>query len=359
MKIGPGIIKYVLLYLALLLCAPVEYAGALTYLSLTKDVTIDADWRISGQYACEFKISQPDDARQINNIIRQFEMQTDQSSQPVIEARLPDGRNILWKTDGENDLPAGTSVRLMTTIAKDFPGFAELFADYLHIDQESPVKTASYRITFPQKTAFTCRITQHGESRQNTAYADFFAWSGDGITNLDLILSTATSWEQIARRYRTHFQNRLGEGVPERDFPEKLRHIDVNGSPDEKVRAVMNFLKNDLAYRSCRDMGHALLPDDPATVLHRGWGDCKDFALLAAALLREMDIETFVVLTGTPRPHCPGEVIPDPFLFDHALLGFRRNGETAYYDCLAPDSTVALNNQNVYLPLEIFNNDHR
>ena len=119
----------------------------------------------------------------------------------------------------------------------------------------------------------------------------------------------------------------------------------------------MNFLKNDFIYRRSPAPEHGLSPDNPLSVLHRGWGDCKDLSLLATAILRTMGIDTFVVLTGRPRLNSANAAIPDPFIFDHALVGFRQNGETAYYDCLAPDPVVAVNDQYVYLPLKGFNDD--
>lgn len=352
-------IKYLLFGLSFLLCATAEPAGALTFLSRTKEVNIDADWRITGHYTWKLEISRPDDARKIKQLLREFADQTDPSAGTLVEARRPDGQTVPWKTDDENDLPAGTSVRLTAAIARDFPEFAGLFADFMHIDQEIPVKTASYRISFPRKTAFTCCVSQNGEFRQSTDCAEFFAWSGDSITRLDLMISTAASWEEIASRYQAHFRERLGAGLAAGDFPAKLSWIDRNSLPDEKIRAVLDFMNTDLAYRASRNPDHDLLPDNPATVLRRGWGDCKDFALLAATLLRKMEVETLVVLTGTPRLPGPGEALPDPFIFDHALIGFRQNGETTYYDCLAPGHTIDLNDQNVHLTLDVFNHEQQ
>ena len=60
----------------ILLCVPVDDAGALTYLAQTKHVGIDTDWQITGQYTYEFEISDPDDVRIINQILRQYTAQT-------------------------------------------------------------------------------------------------------------------------------------------------------------------------------------------------------------------------------------------------------------------------------------------
>jgi len=341
-----------------LMIVPLENVCALTCLSRTKSVSIDADWKITGQYTRDFEISHPDDEKKINSILQQFEKPADSLIRTRAEVCRPDGRYVSWKTDTGNELPVGATVRLTAVIARDFPGFESLFADYLRIDQDIPVKTAAYRITFPQKMTYTCRINQNGIIRQHTAQSDSFAWAGSDITRLDLTISTATSWEQIAGRYQAHFQSRLGDGLAKKNFPDILRHIDRSDSPDETIQSVMNFLKNGLEYRTSPLPDHALLPDSPAAVLRRGWGDCKDFALLAAALLQKMDIETSVVLAGTPRINEPGDIIPDPFIFDHALIGFHQDGETAYYDCLIPGNIVTVNDHKIYLSLNIFNPDN-
>jgi hypothetical protein len=331
----------------------VDDAEALTFLSRTKDVSIDGDWRVTGRYTCEFEISHPEDVREIHHIIRQFKKNTGPSSKIFTEVRLPDGTTPSWNNEGENHLPSGTSVRLSAAIERNFPGFAELFADSMNIHQDAPVKTASYRITFPTQMNFICQIAQDSGFRQETSYGNCFAWSGEDITRLDIMVSTATSWEQIENRYQAHFQSRLGGGLSITDIPKSLRDINRNGPSGEKIQAVMNFLKTDLAYRASLTPAHALLPDDPATVLHRGWGDCKDLALLGTALLQKMDVHAFVVLTGTPRAHWKDEAIPDPFIFDHALIGISENGRPLYYDCLGPNGTVTPNDRQVYLPLEV------
>lgn len=339
----------------ILLCVPVDDAGALTYLAQTKHVGIDTDWQITGQYTYEFEISDPDDVRIINQILRQYTAQTNLFSELLITVQLPNGQKTTWEHLNQDLILPKTSVFIAYTISKTFPGFEELFADYMHIDQIIPVKKADYRITFPEKTAFIYQISQGKESHQSESFTDFFSWSGNNIRHLDIKVSTATSWEQITQRYLTHFQHRMKNGFIKTRLPESFKNIDTNSLPNEKIDAVMDFFKNNFDYRRHSQSGHDLLPDDPDTVLHRGWGDCKDIALLETVLLQSMGIDAFVVLTGKPGNHCKERCIPDPFIFDHALVGIYENGSPAYYDCLAPGFAVSANEQNVYLHLKVFN----
>ena len=332
-------------------------AEALAYLSRTKDIHIDTDWRVTGRYTTVIEISDAPDIRQVNKIIKQFENRRDQSPPAEIRVRLPDGIDIPWEAFGQRDLPVGARISLAVTITKDFPGFSGLFADNMLIDQNEAIRRVSYRIQFPGQTTFICQIRLNGESRENTDFTDRFTWSGNDIRRLEIFVSTATSWHQISQRYQALFESRLGKGLSPADFPDKLKDAAPLKSTEEKIRAVMNFLKNDFIYRRSPEPDHGLSPDSPLSVLGRGWGDCKDLSLLATAILREMGIDAFVVLTGKPRLNSAKAALPDPFIFDHALVGFRQNGETVFYDCLAPDPVVAVNDQYVYLPLKVFNHD--
>lgn len=352
MKIGPWV-KRIIFCIIFLLSIPPGHAGALTLLARTKEVNIDSDWRITGLYTHEFRISHPDDIRQIQRLIHQIAEQQDRFTLIRTEIRHADGQRTHWNTDETDVLPAGTSVHLAFEISNTFPGFAGLFADYMHVDQSMPLENATYRITFPEKTAFIWRVVQNNEIHQNTSDADFFSWSGDNINRLDIMISTATSWEPVTERYQAYFQKRLGNGLSLTDFPETFGNIDENGSRAEKVHAVLNFLKTGIDYRARLHPGNRLFPDEPSTVLHRGWGDCKDIALLGTAMLQTMGIEAFVTLAGKPRMHGVGDPIPDPFIFDHALIGVTDNDRISYYDYPGLSQTAHPENQKIYLHLKV------
>ncbi len=354
-KTAPGT-RHIIFGMVFLLSGLMGQAHALTVLSSAKDIALDTGWHATGHYTCVYEAASPDDVGKLHQIIGQVKDRPDKSIQMVIDVRLPDGSSVAWEPVTQNDLPPGTRVSITVDIAKDFPGFEGLFADTMHINQGDPIKYVSYRIQFPRRLSFIRKVVLNHKSREDMDCADRFTWSGKNVSRLDIFISTAISWEQVTRRYQSHFQERLGGGLLPSDLPIQLGDINPTGSPDEKIRAVLCFLNSEIVYRRSPGSGHALLPDPPLTVLQRKWGDCKDFALLATALLRAMDIETFVVLTGKPR-NSTQKAIPDPFIFDHALVGFDHKGQTTYYDCTTPEPVAAVNKQQIYLPLKMFEND--
>jgi hypothetical protein len=355
-RINAGIIRIILCAI-FLTSGFIGQAGALTYLSRTKDIRIDSEWRITGRYTSIIEVSGAADFRKVQEMIQQFRTRGDQSAPAAVRVRLPDGSDISWEAMEQHELPAGARICLTVAITKEFPGFSGLFADNMQIDQDDAIKNVSYRIQFPGRTFLISQIRQNTGTRESTNYTDCFNWSGNDVNRLEIFISTATSWQQISQRYQALFENRLDEGLVPADLPDKLKDTPALKSTDEKIRAVMRFLKNDFIYRRSPASDHGLSPAAPLSVLHRGWGDCKDLSLLATAILRSMGIDTFVVLTGRPRLNSADSAIPDPFIFDHALVGYRQNGKTAYYDCLATDYIVAVNDQYVYLPLKVSNHD--
>jgi hypothetical protein len=357
MSIGRTI-RRILFCLIFLIGGVTPPAWPLTFAAQTKEIHIDADWRITGNYHYEFRIMDSDDTRQIKQLIRQLKKRTDSAEILSMEIQLPDGRRCFRDTDITGPLPTGTSVVLAFRMFDAFPGFEGLFTDYMNIDQAVPLQKTAYRIMFPQKTNFTCRVRNGDEMHHNRLYADSFFWSGDNIRHLDIMVSTATSWEQIRERYDSLFQQQMGNGVAGTDLPEPFRNIEQNSTPADKVHAVLNFLKTGIDYRGRSNTGGRLFPDAPETVLSRGWGDCKDIALLGTAMLQAMDIDAFVALSGKPRLFGIGEVMYDPFIFDHALIGIPGEKGPAYYDAFIADTDgrVILSDQHIYMHLKVSSN---
>ena len=345
-------IKHLILCPVFLVCIWTIDAGALTWLGQSKTVAIDENWEITGRYAYKFEISNPEDVTKIDHLIQQLNARTYLVSVAVY---LPGGRKAEWTGIDKNKIPAGASIKIEFTISDIFPGFEGLFADAMRIDQATPVKKAAYRITFPEKTTFVCRFIVIDETgnydRRNEFFNDGFSWSGDNVRRLDLTISTAASWQQIRDRYQALFQHQIGNkfaGMA--DLPTFLTTIDKAAPDDQKIQKVMNYFRTHFDYQQRAWHDHGLLPDDPAVVMHRGWGDCKDLALLETLILQSMGIDAFVVLSGKLLSKT---AIPDPFIFDHAMVGADSNNRIAYYDSLAAGNIVTVNEENMYLHLKV------
>lgn len=341
-----------------LTCLWATDTSALTCLAQTKTVIVDADWQVTGTYCHEFAVSTPDDAVAIHHLIQQRSTRPDPAASYSAVVRLTDGREIPWSAMDKDNPPLGGSVKITVAISKIFSGFEGLFADRMHINQNAPAAKTDYHIRFPEKTHFMWQIRSDHPSnnavQRNTSFSDGFSWSGNDIRHLDLKISTAASWDAIKDRYQTNFQSRItSRETAAAWLPALLPDIRPNSPDNEKINHVMNFIRTGFDYQRHSGNGHGLLPDDPAAVIDRGWGDCKDMTLIAALLLQSMGIDAFVVLEGNPAADFIGATIPDPFIFDHAMVGTCANGQVAYYDCFSPENPVAANDENIYLHLKV------
>lgn len=313
---------------------------AVTTVVQQKEIVIDSQWKAEGRYTNEYLAETPQDLEDTKLYVDHLATQPDKFRQLEISVRLPDGRGLQW-TPGSRDWPVGSAIHIVYSISAVFPGFEGLFTDYFSTDQVRPIKQVSYLIQFPEKVWFQYRMDQEGKPIEMQQEADHFQWSASRVCRLELMITTARSWKQINDRYQSLYEKQYGKGLSQADLPGSLSAMDADSSV-QKVRAVLTFLKNNFAYRSCPESEHSLIPDDPQTVMERGWGDCKDMNLLGIALLSGMGEGAFILLTGKPRDGRWVHQLPDPFIFSHAVLGVGAGGATHYYDYQVPGRAVAI-----------------
>ena len=77
-------------------------------------------------------------------------------------------------------------------------------------------------------------------------------------------------------------------------------------------------------------------PTDPSVVFARGYGDCKDKALLFCTILRFFHIRATPVLVSTGFRQAIKGFIPTPLPFDHVIVQVIIAGKTNYVDATRP-----------------------
>jgi transglutaminase-like putative cysteine protease len=115
-------------------------------------------------------------------------------------------------------------------------------------------------------------------------------------------------------------------------------------SPDDAGRIVqaLRFVQDQVRYTGIEIGPGAYQPTDPARVLERRYGDCKDKALLLVTLLAAMNIEAQPALVNTWLGEEIEKALPGPRMFDHAIVRIRNGGRTYWFDATAR-SNVELN----------------
>jgi transglutaminase-like putative cysteine protease len=99
-----------------------------------------------------------------------------------------------------------------------------------------------------------------------------------------------------------------------------------------RIIQALRFVQDQVRYTGIEIGPGAFRPTDPARVLERRYGDCKDKALLLVTLLQAMNIDAQPALVSTWLRQDVEKALPGPFLFDHAIVRVRSGGHTYWFD---------------------------
>lgn len=106
----------------------------------------------------------------------------------------------------------------------------------------------------------------------------------------------------------------------------KARELTANASSElDKIRAIGTYVQN-LQYISIDigvGYGNGYRPRSSATVLSRGYGDCKDKANLMRAMLKSLKIEAYPVAIYSGDPTFVREKWPSPRQFNHCIIAIK------------------------------------
>jgi hypothetical protein len=154
----------------------------------------------------------------------------------------------------------------------------------------------------------------------------FEAWiPGDGPEQPYVGLSTAASWNAVAREYRRTVERRIADG------PVKLPTELPRAPTLDTVNAITAWLHRQVRYTGIELGPASIVPWPPAETLKRGFGDCKDKATLLVALLRQAGLRADIALLDTgPGRDTDAELPGLPF--DHAIVRVKVGGRDVWID---------------------------
>lgn len=138
------------------------------------------------------------------------------------------------------------------------------------------------------------------------------------------------TWEEVAS-----WAGRLFD-VPQ-TLPSRLRaRVDEwrkqAGSQQEAARLATEYVQREIAYVSVSIGENSHRPAPPGVVFERGFGDCKDKALLLSALLGELGMDAHPALVSWEFGNTISEMLPGTYAFDHALTVLSLDGNTYWLD---------------------------
>jgi len=126
--------------------------------------------------------------------------------------------------------------------------------------------------------------------------------------------ATAESWGALAASYTRVWDDALA-GM---DFAAMIADLDIPEEPRAAAAFLINHVNSRVRYTGLYLGDRAIIPTDPQTVWNRGYGDCKDKAVLVTGLLRAAGFEVHPALL-----HTESEVdadLPGMGAFNHVIV---------------------------------------
>jgi hypothetical protein len=138
------------------------------------------------------------------------------------------------------------------------------------------------------------------------------------------------SWSEVGRWADALFRLDDGSRAAVAKLADEIR--ESNRGRDAQLVAAIRFVQDDIRYLGIEMGRGSHEPRQPAVVIAQRYGDCKDKALLLAALLRNLGIEAYPALVNTKLRRRLDEFLPSPFLFDHVITQVLDSGKTYWID---------------------------
>lgn len=140
---------------------------------------------------------------------------------------------------------------------------------------------------------------------------------GDTPAQPQITFSTGASWQAMAEGY--------SKIVDEKALPKEVeglvsRLLSGRTTREEKAAEVLQYLSKEIRYTGVEFGDAAIIPHPPAETLKHRYGDCKDKATLAVAMLRAAGIPAYVALLNTGNRLDVDPDLPGMGLFDHAIV---------------------------------------
>ncbi len=138
------------------------------------------------------------------------------------------------------------------------------------------------------------------------------------------------SWGEVATWAEGLYK---GDEALTPDFAARLDAI-AKASPGaaDRLTEASRLVQDNIRYVG-EEMGEgSFVPRRPATVLARGYGDCKDKSLLLAVALRRLGIDAVPALVSTSAGDRLIDRLPSPLQFDHVIVRAVVDGRVMWID---------------------------
>lgn len=147
-----------------------------------------------------------------------------------------------------------------------------------------------------------------------------------------ILLSTFNSWDEIYRWWWDLAKDRITPDDSIRQTANEL--IQGKSFPEDKIRAIYNYCAQEIRYVGIEYGQAGYQPHLASEIFKNKYGDCKDKAILFAAMLKVAGIEAYPVLMGTRGAQETSRDFP-ALIFNHCIAAVELEGRRIFLDITA------------------------
>ncbi len=324
----------------------------------TRDITIavDGQGRTTTRYQFIFKVMTPagvDDWSQIS-----VDWEPWHELRPEIEARVlePDGKilhlNPATLIEGSADDPSsetfsdsrrlrgplpgmrvGSIVDEEVTVREFQPGLPGGTGGNFYLDADATILTDRFVVEVPASTSFRSKVylapklkAQITRTAGMVRYLfeahdvppaarpeEFLPYSNPHWPHVSF--STGKDWNALAVAYNRYVEAAIHSTSFAKEAGE-LRGKDLQAT----LRNIQAWMNARVRYTGLYFGNHSIIPTNPRVVLARGFGDCKDKAVLMAAILRADGWDAHLALLLADEETDADPSLPTLGQFNHAII---------------------------------------
>jgi hypothetical protein len=145
-------------------------------------------------------------------------------------------------------------------------------------------------------------------------------------------IATVTTWWDIGIFVHSLYKGLLSDAGPLRISDGLTKQLASVPNVDGKVRLIIEYVQDQLIYLFDAEVMHAHVPQSVQQVLDTKSGDCKAKSLALVRLLNTIGVDGTIVLINYSLDRYIEDVLPSPFVFNHAIVRLKRNGKHYFVD---------------------------
>ncbi len=244
------------------------------------------------------------------------------------------------------DVRVGDWLEYAYTVRGRNPIEAGHFFDSMQLRYSFPIQSECYRFLWPSTNQPVWAQTTGDVSQNRNIIGPFveYAWRWENrrgqemedfvpagtVQYASVHFSDYKNWREVAKWAEKSFHP---ERVSESLYQKIIKIRDESQTNDERVLNALQFVQDDIRYLGIENGINSHQPTDPSVVFARGYGDCKDKALLFCTMLRFFEgVDASPVLVSTRFLQSAKHFMATPLLFDHAIVRVIVGGKTNFVD---------------------------